>query len=216
MKNILRIFLIVSNSLIFAQVTGKPACFSSSEFGVYGGMNFNTLTHIYGSVFFEARTNLSSNINLKASAGYNQIYSFEQYTVNTYKYVHIDDYRKYKSIIYNVLKTKYEVIPFSVGAQFVLNNNVTTYYTFFDVTYNLIDPLTFQSSETSIGEYDSMDDIPNEFKETRILPNNSYGFSIGVGAMYQLFSSLNLDIRYLYKYDSEIIDTHQLLIGFVF
>ena len=217
MKNIFVILLIVTNCLLFAQEVEKTTFLSSSEFGVYGGMSFNTLSHIYGSVCFEAKTNLSSNIKIKLSAGYYQIFSFDQYTVNTYKYVHIDDYKKYNTITYDVLKTKYEVIPLAFGAQFILlNHNASAYYVFFDATYNLIDPLTYQTPEIRLGEYDSLTNIPSNYKNLRVLPNNSYGLALGVGSNYQLFSSFSLDIRYFYKYDSKIINTHQLLIGVVF
>ncbi len=216
MKNILIVFLIFVNSFLFAQNVEKSTFFTSSEFGIYGGLNFNTLSHIYGSFYFEGRTNLTSNINLKLSAGYYKIFSFESYTVDSYEYVHIGDYSKYNTITYNVLRTEYQVIPISIGAQYNFIHNISTYYAFFDVSYNFIDPLTYQTPAVTTGEYNSISDIPGKYKIESNLPNNSYGLAFGAGAMYKLFSSFSIDIRYLFKYDSEIVNTHQLLIGFVF
>ena len=39
------------------------------------------------------------------------------------------------------------------------------------------------------------------------------GINAGFGVNYKLSSKIDLDFRYLYKTDSELIDTHQFLLG---
>lgn len=70
-----------------------------------------------------------------------------------------------------------------------------------------------------VWSYNSIEEIPDEFKgnqKDEELPDNSYGLILGVGTSYQISSSLNLDLRYLYKFDSEILNTHHFIIGIYF
>jgi len=66
--------------------------------------------------------------------------------------------------------------------------------------------------------YFSFEDIPDEFKTNNqeALPEDSFGVSVGAGAIYPISANLNLDFRYFYKIDSQIINTHNLVIGITF
>ncbi len=51
-------------------------------------------------------------------------------------------------------------------------------------------------------------------KSITISKDKSYRLGLGIGTKYQISHKFSLDIRYLYQFNSNIIDTHQLLIGF--
>ena len=216
MKNLIAILFIIGSS-IFAQEATKSNFFSTREFGVYGGLNLNKFSNVYGSVYFEGKTNLSENINIKLSVGYCRVFSFDQYTVNGYKYHNFGENRQYHVFSYDVLKTKYDIVPLSLGLQYVFTHDVFSPYVFFDASYNFIDPLTYKTPE-SVKEngYDTYEEIPAMYKSSNHLPNSSFGITFGVGTTYKLFSKIGLDLRYQFKYDNEIPDTHQLLIGILF
>jgi opacity protein-like surface antigen len=57
--------------------------------------------------------------------------------------------------------------------------------------------------------------VPPEYKAVRNEEelNSSTGISAGFGVNYKLSSKIDLDFRYFYKTDSELIDTHQFLLG---
>jgi len=115
------------------------------------------------------------------------------------------------------LKTKYDIVPLSLGLQYVFTHDVFSPYVFFDASYNFIDPLTYKTPElVKDGGYDTYEEIPAMYKSSNHLPNSSFGLTFGVGTTYKIFSSIGLDLRYLFKYDNEIPDTHQLLIGILF
>lgn len=218
MKNVFFLLIVVLNSLLFSQEQRKTTFFSSPEFGFYCGINFITILDIWGSFYFEGKTNLSSHLNLKLSVGYSKSYSSDTYNVKTYDFVSINNIEKYFAISYDVIKKEYQIIPISFGLQYSFNRNIFTSYTLVEFGYNLIDPNIHKSQSKPIGKYDSYDELPNGYKNEHIeiLPNGSYSIGLGIGTMYRLSSVFNLDIRYLYKIDSEIINTHQLLIGFSF
>ena len=119
MKYFLILFLFSLNS-IFAQHQNNPSIFSTSEFGLYGGVNFSAFSDIGSSFLFEGRTNLSSKFNLKASIGYTKTYNPNSYNVKTNDFSNIDNIKKYYAVSYKVLKTQYQIIPFSLGVQYQL------------------------------------------------------------------------------------------------
>ena len=66
--------------------------------------------------------------------------------------------------------------------------------------------------------YLSFEDLPDEFKTNNqeALPENSFSVSVGAGATYPISANLNLDFRYFYKIDSQIINTHNFVVGITF
>ena len=104
-----------------------------------------------------------------------------------------------------------------MGFQYVFKSKNLSPYLVVDASYNIISVKVFRSSSTSTG-YLSFEDMPDEFKTTKIeaLPDNSYGFSFGAGIIYPLSTNLDLDFRYYYRIDSEIINTHNLVVGITF
>ncbi len=65
--------------------------------------------------------------------------------------------------------------------------------------------------------YDKYNEIPSDYQNGSplvISEDKSYILGLGIGTKYQISPKFSLDIRYLYQFNSNIIDTHQLLIGF--
>jgi len=217
MKKAVVLIFILSIGILFAQEKEDPTPFSKFQTGVYGGINFNDISAIGGSFFIEVKTNLVSNLNLKFSAGYSKSYLLESSTVKTYRIATIDSITFYNALTINSDKKGYDVFPIALGFQYIFISNSLSPYLVIDASYNIISAKVFRSSSTSMG-YLSFEDMPDEFKTTEIeaLPDNSYGFSLGAGIIYPLSTKLNLDFRYYYRIDSEIINTHNIVAGITF
>ncbi len=217
MKKVFVLIFILSIGILFAQGNDETTPFSKFQTGVYGGINFNDISAIGGSFFIEVKTNLISNLDLKFSAGYSKSYLLESSTVKTYRIATIDSITFYNALTFNSDKKGYDVFPIALGFQYIFISNSLSPYLVIDASYNIISAKVFRSSGTSMG-YLSFEDMPDEFKTTEIeaLPDNSYSFSCGAGIIYPLSTNLNLDFRYYYRIDSEIINTHNLVVGITF
>lgn len=216
MKKIFVFFFIICNGYIFSQKENNNSIFSNYDISLLGGINFEKISNTNGAIYVEVATNIFSNIHFKLFTGYYKSISDKNYALNSYKYVAIDDYKKYFTFSYDVLKTKYQVIPMGLGLTYLMNYENFIPYLLIDLSYNLIDPLTEKTQELKLGEYDTLEEVPINFKNIDILPNNSFGFSTGFGSKFPLTSKIELNLRYLLKIDNEIINTHQILIGITF
>jgi len=47
------------------------------------------------------------------------------------------------------------------------------------------------------------------------LPTSSLGVSLGGGVKFALSEAIDIDLRYYYKIDNEIVNTHHILVGLV-
>ncbi|OGU27606.1 MAG: hypothetical protein A2057_16045 [Ignavibacteria bacterium GWA2_35_9] len=217
MKKILFVLLFISFNVLKAQ-ENKP--FSNFDIGFYGGINFYNTDNIRGDFLVELKTNLISSLNLKASTGYFrtiQPYSYTN-TVRTYSENTIDTLPKFFAGKYNLVSKNYDIFPLTLGIQYNFNQSILSPYISIDAVYNFIDAF-IDTSPPEVWSYNSIDEIPAEFKENQKyekLPDNSYGIILGAGTSYQISSKLNLDVRYLFKYDNKIINTHHFIIGIYF
>ena len=217
MKKILFVLLFISFNVLKAQ-ENKP--FSNFDIGFYGGINFYNTDNIRGDFLVELKTNLISTLNLKASTGYFrtiQPYSYT-YTIRKYSENIIDTLPKFFAAKYNLVSKNYDIFPLTLGIQYNFNQSILSPYISIDAVYNFIDAF-IDTSPPEVWSYNSIDEIPAEFKENQKyekLPDNSYGIILGAGTSYHISSKLNLDIRYLFKYDNKIINTHHFIIGIYF
>jgi len=215
MKKILLVLSFVSISVVNAQ-ENKP--FSNFDIGFYGGINFYNTENIRGDFLLELKTNLISSLKLKISAGYFRTIQPYSYPVSTYSENTIDSFPRFFASKYNLVSKDYDIFPLTLGIQYNFIQGIFSPYISIDVVYNFIN----MDIETMPGEtwsYNSIDEIPAEFKgeqRNESFPNHSYGIILGVGTSYNIFSSLNLDIRYLFKYDSKIVNTHHFIVGIYF
>lgn len=216
MKKILFVLLFVSINVLNAQ---ENKSFSNFDIGFYGGINFYTTDNIRGDMLVEAKTNLTPSLNLKASAGYFTTIQPYSYTVRKYAENTITDTLPiFFASKYNLVSKNYDIFPLTLGIQYIIAHSIFSPYISIDAVYNLINA-TIETSPPEVWSYNSIDEVPAEFKETQKkeeLPNNSYGIILGAGTSYHISSKLNLDIRYLFKYDNKIINTHHFIVGIYF
>jgi len=216
MKKILSVLLFISINILNAQ-ENKP--FSNFDYGFYGGINFYNTDYIRGDFLVELKTNLTSSLKLKVSTGYFRSIQPKSYTVRKYsKNTIVDTIPRFFASKYNLVSKNYDVFPLTLGIQYNINQSIFSPYVSIDVVYNYINTF-IETSPPEVWTYNSIDEIPAEFKEKQIyeeLPDNSYGVILGVGTSYNISSKLNLDIRYLFKYDNTIINTHHFIVGVYF
>ncbi len=216
MKKILFFLLFISINVLKAQ-ENKP--FSNFDIGFYGGINFYNTNNVRGDFLVEIKTNLIPSLKLKASTGYfrtTQPYSYtvRKYSANTF----IDSLPRFFANKYNVVSKNYDIFPLTLGIQYNFFQSIFSPYISIDAAYNFINT-SIETSPPEVWSYNSIDEIPAEFKENQKnerLPDNSYGIILGAGTSYHISSKLNLDIRYLFKYDDRIINTNHLIVGIYF
>ncbi|MGD8782208.1 MAG: outer membrane beta-barrel protein [Ignavibacteria bacterium] len=216
MKKILFVLSFLLINVLKAQ-ENKP--FSNFDIGFYGGINFYNTDNIRGDFLVELKTNLISSLKLKASTGYFRtiqpyFYTVRKYSENTI----IDTLPKFFATKYNLVSKNYDIFPLTLGIQYNFNQSIFSPYLSIDVVYNFINT-SIETSPPEVWSYNSIDGIPAEFKENQKyekLPDSSYGIILGAGTSYHISSKLNLDIRYLFKYDNKIINTHHFIAGIYF
>ncbi len=215
MKKILFILFLTSFKVLEAQ-ENKP--FSNFDIGFYSGINFYNTTNIGGDFFIELKANLMSSLKFKISTGYFRTIQPYSGTVRTYSENTFDSIPKYFAGKYEYVSKNYDVFPISLGIQYIIVQSIFSPYISIDAVYNFMNA-AITTTPPEVWSYNSIEEIPDEFKgnpKDEELPNNSYGLILGAGTSYQISSSLNLDIRYLFKYDSEILNTHHFIVGIYF
>ncbi|MFH1196667.1 MAG: hypothetical protein V1720_13275 [bacterium] len=214
MKPMVFILLIISLNTLSAQDSDGFSPFSKFNFGVYGGVNFETLSESGGAFLLELKTNITTGINIKAGIGYSYPMQLISYNVKTNSNFVIDGISYYEARTYDVHKKGYDVFPVSLGCQYVFDYATLSPYISLDLNYNYISTKIYTTPGVS-WSYDSFNELPDEYKIKHIenLVDHSYGILLGIGTIYNISGKFNLDVRYNYKIDSEIINTHNLLVG---
>ena len=217
MKKILFVLFIFSITVLDAQES-KP--FSQFDIGFYGGINFYTADNLGGDFLVELKTNLLPSLKLKTSAGYSRTMQPYFYNVKTYTKITIVSPPEYFATDYNRISNNYDIFPLSLGFQYNLDfirSSISPYISI-DAVYNWINK-SIETSPPAVWEYSSLDEVPAQFKgnpKKEKIVTNSYGVNLGVGISFPLSSKLDLDIRYLFKYDNEIINTNHFIVGIYF
>jgi len=214
MKNLICFLIIVFNCSLFSQINEESNFLTFFRMGFYGGINFNSSSEPGGALIIEGTTNLTSNLNLKISTGYYKSFKSESYTVKSYNSGTIEGEKIYFAGQYDVTEKGYDIFPLSLGLQYNFNYKTISPYLLANISYNLISAKVY----TSPGEnwsYKSFDEVPEDFKTKHIetLPTNSSSLTFGLGVIYNLSPGLDLDLRYLYRIDTEIINSNQIVIG---
>ncbi|MCB9211271.1 MAG: hypothetical protein H6609_18030 [Ignavibacteriales bacterium] len=197
---------------IFAQNYQDKINLYPFGFGLLGGIN--TSSFISTSFIIEGRLNLIPNLNSKMSIGYSTLYK-NGYHVNTNYYSDFEN--RYGTVAYDIDRFRYSTIPISLGLEYIFTRQKFTPYTTFDVGYNFYE---YKTEEINYfvgkdGYYDSFNQLPELYKNQppKIVKDQSYRFAIGVGTLYKLGSTIFLDIRYAYQINTNLVNTHQFLIG---
>jgi len=218
MKNLVVLSFLFFNINLYSQENEQSKVFSNFELGFLGGINFSTLTG--GSLIVEGKSNLTSSLDIKLSIGYSSIFKDDSYNVKTNRFVSFDDYHKYATYSYNVDKIEYDIIPISLGFEYIVLHDNFSPYSIFEIGYNWYATKVHTSKHMQglDGSYDTFDELPSEYKnDPPVIPEDeSYRVALGIGTKYRLNSSINLDIRYLYQFNKSLINTNQILVGINF
>jgi opacity protein-like surface antigen len=215
MKKVFFLLTLISLNVIIAQ-ENKP--FSVFDIGFYGGMNFNKIDNRGGDFLVELKTNIITALTLKASLGYT--YTVQPYTktVKSYSENLFMNEKLYFAGKYNLISKNYDMLPIGLGIQYNFSQSIISPYLSVDAVYNLIDT-HIETSPSQTWSYTSIDEIPDEFKQeqrTEVLPTSSTSLITGAGVAIKITSKLNLDLRYMFKFDSETINTNHLIVGIYF
>jgi hypothetical protein len=216
MKHLIGLFILLFCANLFAQETEDNTSFTKFKFGFLAGVNVTKFAG--GSVMIEGNTNLTSNINMKVSVGYSKIYKKEGYNVKTNTFIDINNFQEYVIGSYNVDRIDYDVFPITVGVEYFILKERLSPYIISEAGYNFYSFHIQQSNIYSGPSYDTYDQIPAEYKNTppKISNEASYLFGLGIGTNYRLGSAINLDIRYLYQFNKNIVNTNQIVMGINF
>ncbi|MFZ5954961.1 MAG: hypothetical protein ACOYT4_00915 [Nanoarchaeota archaeon] len=205
-------------NIYLAQENKSSSFFSNVDVGVYGGINISNDSKTGGTFILDLKPELTHNFNMNLALGYSKSFAGASYTVKSYSINTINGIQFYYTHQYNVNEKSYDLIPLYLGVQYIFKQNTLSPYFLFNLGYNfIIDTKYFKSPTVSIS-YPSLEGIPNEYKTKNIEdnPSNSFGILFGLGTELNISSKLGLDIRYFYKYDTQIINTHNLIIGITF
>ncbi|MEJ5351200.1 MAG: hypothetical protein WHS65_06380 [Melioribacteraceae bacterium] len=218
MKKLIFLLFVFSTDIYLAQENKFSSLFSDLDVGVYGGINISNDSKTGGAFLLEIKTKLIHNVNVNLSLGYAKSFANASYTVKSYSIYTINGIHFYYANQYNVNEKGYDLIPFYVGMQYIFKHNTVSPYLLFNVGYTFIIDTKYYKSPTVSISYPSLEDIPSGYKTKPIEdnPSNSFGILIGLGTELNISSKLRLDIRYIYKYDTQIINTNQLTFGIIF
>ena len=205
--------------IILSQSSENSTMFSQIYVGVLTGTNFNTLPTAGTAINFEIKTNIGSDINAKLAIGYSTLYDDNSYEYKTYGYINIDDFEQYGTGLIQVDRIRYSIIPISIGAEyFIFKNNVSP-FTLLEIGYNYSSALTEGTTYSGIaGYFDTFDEVPEEYRQPAPSLNDgsSITFGMGLGLRYKLTDRMDVNIRYLYRYNEAIVNNNQVLVGFTF
>jgi opacity protein-like surface antigen len=218
MKTLIFFLVVFSMNIYLAQGNNSSSLFSNVAVGIYGGINISNDSKTGGTFILDLKPELTHNFNMNLALGYSKSFAGDSYSVKSYSINTINGIQFYYAHQYNVNEKSYDIIPLYLGVQYIFKQNTLSPYFLFNLGYNfIIDTKYFKSPTVSIS-YPSLEDIPNEYKIKNIEdnPSNSFGILVGLGTELNISSKLGLDIRYFYKYDTKIINTHNLIIGITF
>jgi len=218
MKRNIVLCLMLFTITLFSQENNSTKAFSKFWFGAYGGVNFNTIPTVGGSVQLEGLTNITSNIRLKLSLGYSSIFENKQYEVKTFNKGIIDGNTIFSKYTYSVDKIEYAVIPLNVGLEYEFTGNNFSPFTIVEFGYNVNSVEEQVTKSAYSGHFSSLDKVPDEYKTPRPKLNESsfIDFGIGAGIRKKISKSISIDLRYVFRYNNGIPNTNKILIGFTF
>jgi len=217
MKSLVGLFIIIFCTSLFSQENDNNKLFSNFKLGLLSGVNVTK--YAGGSVQIEGKTDLTTHFNMKAIIGYSKILKKEGYNVKTYGFNDQRKSQQYVTSSYNIDRIDYDVFQMAVGLEYSFVKDRFSPYIISEAGYNYYSFHIQKSNIYTYGTYyDTYDQIPADYrnKPPRISDEASYLFGLGIGTTYRLGSAISLDIRYLYQYNKNIVNTNQILIGINF
>lgn len=217
MKRLTVFLFLIIVTVIYPQELSKQSSYSIHSFSILGGTNFNDISSIGGNFLVEYNNKLLNNLYLNLSLGYNTTLQSVSFNVKTYNTGVINGTEYYWTDNYNITQNIYNMFPISAGIKYFFNSRGFLPYFLFDLTYNFINSTFIQTPGYS-KMYNSFNNLPNEYmtRNMEALPNHSYGITFGAGTLVPLSSKINIDLRYVYKIDSKVINTNNVIVGISF
>lgn len=214
MKTLILLLIFISYSQ--AQKPKDNGFLGRINFGVYGGINFETSSYIGGTFNVEFKTNIVRKLQMMISAGYSKTTIADKYNIKTYNKLEIDDTVLYSAGSYDVLAKEYGIFPLSFSIKYEIMEKRIAPYFLISSSYNLMAGKTIRSPGY-VRSYNSFESIPEEFrtKHIEVFPDNSLSIGFGLGALYEITEAITLDLRYIYKIDSEIKNIHNIVLGII-
>jgi len=219
MKRLFALFVIICINSLFAQSKNTTISFKHFSLGFFGGINSGINSEAGSTFFIESKSQLISSLYLNLSLGFSKVYEHESFTERSNQMFNFNGTSFFDANRYDINERGYDIIPISLGCQYVFNNQSISPYLLLDLSYDVIIKSQDYISYAITYQYTSYAAIPEEFKTNQIIPpmtNYSFGIMFGIGGIYHLSSKLNLDIRYFYKYENKIVNSNQLVIGMYF
>jgi len=215
MKRIIFLLVMTISSVAFTQETRNLSSFSKLYLGFLGGVNISNPT---GTIILaEGKSNITSNLNAKFSIGYSTVYKQEGYQVKTYEFSSF--FNQYSTYSYTLDRIRYSIIPISLGLEYIFYRNKFSPYSVVEAGYNFYE----HKEEISNGKvgfagtYNSYNELPSAYKNKPfIAEDKSYRIALGLGVVYNLTSSIGLDLRYIYQFNSYLVNSNQILLGIIF
>lgn len=215
MKKVL-VILFASFSILSAQ--DNLGLFKNLNYGFYAGFNSEKFSEMGGIFSVELSNDLNKDVRLKLATGYYKAMQPYSRIVRGNGKAEIEGKTYYFASEYELTRRNYDVFPFALGAQYFFSDTRLSPYLSLDLSYNYIST-KLDKTGGYVMLYSSYEDIPNEFKKTNNyeeLPTGSLGVTMGIGTEINISQKIALDLRYFYKYDTEIIETHQIIFGINF
>lgn len=214
MRAIIMFVILTLSCTLFARPNSNNE--KKFEVSILGGINttaFSTLQHAY---HIEGAVKAIGDVYIYGSIGYFSSNNPDDYTVNTYEYTYIQENESYKSYSYDVVHTEYQVIPLGIGAMYNIKRDDINPYVYAGINLSYVDALTRKTGKYNINEYNTVDQIPSEYRMKNELPTTSTSAVLGIGVKIPVINALVFNMRYNYRIESDLENSHQILIGFTF
>jgi len=202
---------------ISAQTVEKDYSQSRFEFGFFTGVSSENFNYLDKSFFVEARYKITPRWTMKVSVGSYTVLKEENSVETLLTPYYENSQLKLHSNTYYYKGFTYEIVPASIGMEYMLFGEKTIPF--------LIAELGVNSSHTRrvISYRQSNPDItPSSYERyplsgDRSAANFYKGTSIrmafGAGIKQVTAGFLNLDVRYLYQINTNLVNSHLVLVG---
>lgn len=194
------------------QDLNDTSAFSKFEFSFLTGANFSDKTGFTLSA--EMKTNINAKLKLRTSLSYTSLYQDVGKNIKSYIYFPIDNNPDYSTNEYRIIDRRFLMLPITIGLEYILVNNEYTPYGLFEIGYNLYAYNTNMTAR-DVNFYDSIEQIPVGFNPVTddFSSKNSYKIALGFGAYFPIGKDTNIDLRFVYNINTQLVNSGQMLVG---
>jgi hypothetical protein len=188
------------------------------SWGLLAGPAITSAPQTGYSILLEGRVRFLPGLNVKVSAGYSDLTQNENIPVKTYWLPKLNNVTYYQTNSYDIQIRDYLVFPLSFGVEYVVSKGIISPYVTVEAGTNIFTSKVNYSNYVlgELHEYTKREDVPAEYRQGwRIrLKSESFRFAFGVGTKIEMNENLNFEVRYIYNINFNILNSHQILMGF--